>query len=171
LASAYQGTLDIGCPRCFFMQKSSTPANRCNRSYACLVWWAFSGLSEFCLTPDGRRGAPNRMFRSKLGQDHANPGRVTPCAPRLQPAGAKFPWHPLPGPLAIKTFLEFPVRTSEFGLKRPGQRQTNTAAACCRPVFAGQKSRNWSLMAISSLGVAGAWPWPFWAGLRGGATR
>ena len=43
-------------------------------------------------------------------------GRVTPCAPRLQPAGAKFPSRRLPDPLSIKTFLEFPVRTSEFGV-------------------------------------------------------
>jgi len=43
-------------------------------------------------------------------------GRVTPRAPRLQPAGAKFPWRPLPDPLSIKTFLKFPVPTSTFGL-------------------------------------------------------
>jgi len=42
-------------------------------------------------------------------------GRVTPCAPRLPPAGAKFPWRRLPDPLAIKILLEFPVPTSELG--------------------------------------------------------
>ena len=47
-------------------------------------------------------------------------GRVTPCAPRLQPARAKFPWRPLPDPLSIKIFLEFAVPTSEFGLSRAG---------------------------------------------------
>ena len=49
----------------------------------------------------------------------ANPwvvGRVTPCAPRLPPARAKFPRRRLPDPLPIKTWLEFPVPTSEFGL-------------------------------------------------------
>jgi len=49
----------------------------------------------------------------------ANPrvvGRVTPCAPRLPPARAKFPRRRLPDPLPIKTLLEFPVPTSEFGL-------------------------------------------------------
>jgi len=49
----------------------------------------------------------------------ANPwvvGRVTPFAPRLPPARAKFPRRRLPDPLPIKTWLEFPVPTSEFGL-------------------------------------------------------
>jgi len=49
----------------------------------------------------------------------ANPrlvGRVTPCAPRLPPARAKFPRRRLPDPLPIKTWLAFPVPTSEFGL-------------------------------------------------------
>ena len=49
----------------------------------------------------------------------ANPwvvGRVTPCAPRLPPAPAKFPQRRLPDPLPIKTLLEFPAPTSEFGL-------------------------------------------------------
>ena len=39
-------------------------------------------------------------------------GRVTPCAPRLQPARAKFPRRRLPDPLPIKTLLEFPVPLS-----------------------------------------------------------
>jgi len=43
-------------------------------------------------------------------------GRVTPCAPRLPPAGAKFPWCRLPDPLPIKTLVEFPAQTSEFEL-------------------------------------------------------
>ena len=30
-------------------------------------------------------------------------GRVTPCAPRLQPAGASFPWHRPPNPQPIQT--------------------------------------------------------------------
>ena len=42
-------------------------------------------------------------------------GRVTPCAPRLQRADAKFPRRRLPDPLPSKAFLEFPVPTSEFG--------------------------------------------------------
>jgi hypothetical protein len=41
-------------------------------------------------------------------------GRVTPCAPRLQPAGTKFPGLRLPDPLSIKTLLEWPEPTSEF---------------------------------------------------------
>ena len=45
-------------------------------------------------------------------------GRVTPCAPRLQPAGAKFPRRRLPDPQPIKTLLEFPVPTSKFGFIR-----------------------------------------------------
>ena len=44
-------------------------------------------------------------------------GRVTPCTPRLQPAGAKLPRRRPPDPLPVKTFLKFPVPTSEFGLK------------------------------------------------------
>jgi len=43
-------------------------------------------------------------------------GRVTPSAPRLPPAGAKFPRRRLPDPLPIKTLIEFPVPTSKFGL-------------------------------------------------------
>ena len=42
-------------------------------------------------------------------------GRVTPCAPRLQPAGANFPRRRLPDPLPIKTFLEFP--RPNFGVR------------------------------------------------------
>ena len=52
----------------------------------------------------------------------ANPwvvGRVTPFAPRLPPARAKFPRRRLPDPLPIKTLLEFPGPTSEFGFKGP----------------------------------------------------
>jgi len=45
-------------------------------------------------------------------------GRVTPCAPRLQRAGAKFPRRRLPDPQPIKTLLEFPVPTSKFGFIR-----------------------------------------------------
>ena len=45
-------------------------------------------------------------------------GRVTPCAPRLQPAVAKFPRRRLPDPQPIKTLLEFPVPTSDFGFIR-----------------------------------------------------
>ena len=40
----------------------------------------------------------------------ANPwavGRVTPCAPRLQPMGTNFPRRRLPNPLPITAFLEF----------------------------------------------------------------
>jgi len=46
-------------------------------------------------------------------------GRVTPCTPRLPPAGAKFPRPRLPDPLPIKTLIEFPTPTTEFGFKRP----------------------------------------------------
>jgi hypothetical protein len=41
-------------------------------------------------------------------------GRVTPCAPRLPPARAKFPRRRLPDPPPIKTLIEFPVPTSVF---------------------------------------------------------
>jgi hypothetical protein len=45
-------------------------------------------------------------------------GRVTPCAPRLPPAGANFPRRRLPNPLPIKTFLPFPIPTSDSGLNK-----------------------------------------------------
>jgi len=35
-------------------------------------------------------------------------GRVAPCAPRLQRAGAVFPRRRLPEPLRLKTFLKLP---------------------------------------------------------------
>jgi hypothetical protein len=44
-------------------------------------------------------------------------GHVTPCPPRLQLARAKFPRRHLPDPLPIKTLIEFPAPTSEFGIK------------------------------------------------------
>jgi hypothetical protein len=50
-------------------------------------------------------------------------GRVTPCAPRLPPAGASFPWRRLLNLLPIKAFLEFPVATSEFGMNPRGLSQ------------------------------------------------
>jgi hypothetical protein len=45
-------------------------------------------------------------------------GRVTPCAPRLQRAVAKYPRRRIPDPLSIKSLLNFPVPTSAFGLKK-----------------------------------------------------
>ena len=47
---------------------------------------------------------PNSEVGNEIEKTRREPstvGRVTPCAPRLQPAGAKFPWRPLPDPLAI----------------------------------------------------------------------
>ena len=51
----------------------------------------------------------------KTCRDPMAVGRVTPCAPRLPPAGAKFPWRRLPDPLSINIFLEFVVPASESG--------------------------------------------------------
>ena len=41
-------------------------------------------------------------------------GRVTPCAPRLQPAGAEFPRHRLG-----RAFREYSIPTSELSFNRP----------------------------------------------------
>ena len=43
-------------------------------------------------------------------------GRVTPCAPRLPPAGANFPRRRLPNPLPIRTLSWFPP-TTKSGIK------------------------------------------------------
>jgi len=62
---------------------------------------------------------PNSEVGNEIEKTRREPsavGRVTPCAPRLPPARAKFPRRRLPDPLPIKTLLEFPVPTSEFGL-------------------------------------------------------
>ena len=53
----------------------------------------------------------------KTGRAPRAAGRVTPCAPRLPPARAKFPWRRLPDLLPIKTLLKPPVATSESGVK------------------------------------------------------
>jgi len=65
---------------------------------------------------------PDFSANSEVGNEIEKPcrapsavGRVTPCTPRRQPAGAKLPRRRPPDPLPIKTFLEFPVPTWEFG--------------------------------------------------------
>jgi len=70
---------------------------------------------------------PNSDVGNEIEKTRREPttvGRVTPCAPRLPPAGAKFSWRRLPDPRSIKTFLELPVPTSEFGLNRPGMKES-----------------------------------------------
>jgi len=61
-------------------------------------------------------------------------GRVTPCAPRLQPAGAKFPRRRLPDPQPIKTLLEFPVPTSDFGFKLLRPQSTHASCLAASPL-------------------------------------
>jgi hypothetical protein len=61
---------------------------------------------------------PNSEAGNEIEKTRREPsavGRVTPCAPRLPPAGAKFPWRRLPDPLSINIFLEFVVPASESG--------------------------------------------------------
>ena len=53
----------------------------------------------------------------KTRREPSTVGRVTPCAPRLQPTGAKFPRRRPPDPLPGNIFLEFALPTSEFGFK------------------------------------------------------
>jgi len=61
-------------------------------------------------------------------------GRVTPCAPRLQPAGAKFPRRRLPDPLPSKTLLEFSAPTSEFGFSpSPSQSESVRPLSATNP--------------------------------------
>jgi hypothetical protein len=63
-------------------------------------------------------------------------GRVTPCAPRLQPAGAKFPRHRLPDPLPSKTLIEFPVPTSELGFSpSPSQSESVRPLSATNPLI------------------------------------
>jgi len=63
---------------------------------------------------------------SEMGHESERPcrapgavGRVTPCAPRLQPVRANFPRRRFPNPLPIAAFLGFFVTTSVFGFN-PG---------------------------------------------------
>jgi len=44
-------------------------------------------------------------------------GRVTPCAPRLQPECTKYPRRRLPNPLPINAFSMFPRHNLGIGLK------------------------------------------------------
>ena len=92
------------------------------RRISCLPW----------LEPASSRLNPNSEVGHEIERTCRAPsavGRVTPCAPRLQPAGAKFPRRRLPDPLPIQTLLEFSVPTSFFGLNPASCRLSSRSAA------------------------------------------
>jgi len=63
---------------------------------------------------------PKTEVGHEIEMTHRDPmvvGRVTPCAPRQQPAGANIPGRRLPNPLPIRAFSGFVLPTSEFGFK------------------------------------------------------
>jgi hypothetical protein len=88
----------------FVIRHSQTETRRNPRN---ITFYAFNPNSEVGNEIEKTRRAPGMV------------GRVTPCAPRLQPAGAKFPRRRPPDPLSISIFLEFPVPPSGFGVKAP----------------------------------------------------
>jgi len=84
------------------------------------------------LEPASSRLNPNSEVGHEIERTCRAPsavGRVTPCAPRLQPAGAKFPRRRLPDPLPIQTLLEFSVPTSFFGSNPASCRLSSRSAA------------------------------------------
>ena len=92
------------------------------RRISCLPW----------LEPASSRLNPNSEVGHEIERTCRAPsavGRVTPCAPRLPPAGAKFPRRRLPDPLPIQTLLEFSVPTSFFGLNPASCRLSFRSAA------------------------------------------
>jgi len=110
-----------------------------------LRWWTKSRCDSVCprsrhfgarlrprLAPDSSRLNPNSEVGHEIERTCRAPsavGRVTPCAPRLPPAGAKFPRRRLPDPLPIQTLLEFSVPTSFFGLNPASCRLSSRSAA------------------------------------------
>ena len=97
--------------------------SRAATPFACgagTLWPGFAAGLRMTLLPSKQPSFP-KASTAETSRPHAIPwavGRVTPCAPRLPPAGAKFPRRRLPDPQPIKTLLEFPVPTSKFGFIR-----------------------------------------------------
>ena len=61
-----------------------------------------------------RRAEDCTPYRPQICHGTRLVGRVTPCAPRLQPTSANFPRRRIPDALPIN-----PVPTSEFGFRQP----------------------------------------------------
>ena len=83
------------------------------------------GNAEFGTTKAFIKITPNSAVGHEIEPTSREPaavGRVTPCAPGLPPARAKFSRRRLPAPLPIKTWLEFPAPTPEFGSNQQGAR-------------------------------------------------
>jgi len=87
--------------------------------FRALLRLAFSTVALRHRCPPQLSLKPNSEVGNEIERTCREPsavGRVTPCAPRLQPAGARFPRRRLPDPLPIKPLLEFSAPTSFFGL-------------------------------------------------------
>jgi hypothetical protein len=107
-------------------------------------------------------------------------GRVTPGTPRLPPAGAKFPRRRVPDPLPIKTLIEFPVPTLEFGFNRrkacglghpwlkyfSQRRRASAGIVGCRTSSPELSIPDWSLDAGGILLPKAWFPWQAWHGVR-----
>jgi len=96
-----------------------------------------SAASRPFLPVSAPSGVPAPKWAMKSNRHVASPslvGRVTPCAPRLPPALAKFPRRRLPDPLPSKTLIEFPAPTSEFGFSpSPSQSESVRPLSATNP--------------------------------------
>jgi hypothetical protein len=112
--------------------------SRATTPFACgagTLWPGFAAGLRMTLLPSKQPSFP-KASTAETSRPHAIPwavGRVTPCAPRLPPAGAKFPRHRLPDLLPSKTLLEFPAPTSEFGFS-PSPSQSESVRPLSAPI-------------------------------------
>jgi len=106
-AAKFGGTLPL--TPIFQGETGKTVANQCGAGFPACCWQAElrrAGFQTCGPWPFHPAFNPNSEVGNEIEKTRREPsavGRVTPCAPRLQRAGAVFPRRRLPDPLRLKT--------------------------------------------------------------------